>query len=164
MSFLSDDTVPAPSRASRAGRWLRSLRRLEIALVAATLVILVACVLWGVVTRYVSPRPAAWTGEVAAIAFCWCCLVGSGAFYARGLHPRVFEPARLFIVRLRPLALAISAVVEVTVLALVGFYGALESVTNLDNPTSILRVPGSVYYLPLVWFSLSALIGLAARA
>lgn len=156
--------APPPLRAPSAGRWLRSLRRLEVALVAATLMILVACVLWGVVTRYVSPRPAAWTGEVAAIAFCWCCLLGSGAFYSRGLHPRVFEPARLFIVRLRPLAIGISAAVEVAVLALVGFYGAQESLTNLDNPTSILRLPVSVYYIPLVWFSLSALIGLAARA
>lgn len=164
MSLLSYGTLAAPPCATRAGRWLRSLRRLEIAVVAAMLVILVACVLWGVVTRYVSPRPAAWTGEVAAIAFCWCCLLGSGAFYARGIHPRVFEPARLFVARLRPLAVGLSAAVEAAVLLLVGFYGALETVTNLDNPTSILRLPGSVYYIPLVWFSLSALIGLAARA
>jgi TRAP-type transport system small permease protein len=142
---------------------LASLRRIELWLLGLTLVVIVGCVLWGIVTRYVSPRPSPWTIEVASIAFCWSCLIGSGALYARGIHPRVFEPARLWIVSLRPFAQGISLLVELAVLVAVGYYGFRETLQQFDNPTSVLRLPVSVYYLPLVWFSLSSLLALGTR-
>jgi len=161
--YQSTPELDRSPRAARPGRALAALRRGELWFVGATLVVIVGCVLWGIVTRYVSPRPSPWTIEVASIAFCWCCLVGSGALYARGVHPRVFEPARLWVVSLRPVAQGISIVAEVLVLGAVGYYGFRETLQQFDNPTSVLRLPVSVYYLPLLWFSLSSLLAVATR-
>lgn len=149
-----------PPRAERPGRGLALLRRVELWLLCLLLSLVVLCVLWGIVTRYVSPRPSPWTIEVATIAFCWSCLIGAGALYAQRIHPRVFEPAQLFLRPLRPWARGFSLVVEAVVLVAVGYFGGREVLAHLDNPTSVLRLPVSIYYLPLVWFSLSGLLGL----
>lgn len=155
--------VQLSPRADRPGRGLALLRRLELWIVGITLCVIVGCVLWGIATRYLSPRPSPWTIEVASIAFCWCCLIGSSALYATGIHPRVFKPAQIAQAALRRAALGISAAVEILVLAAVGYFGAVESMTHLDNPTSVLRLPVSLYYLPLVWFSGSSLIAIVTR-
>ncbi|CAM5217426.1 hypothetical protein CDEF62S_04089 [Castellaniella defragrans] len=43
---------------------------------AFALLIVVAAVSWGVMTRYVSHTPSIWTGEVARIAFAWTVFCG----------------------------------------------------------------------------------------
>ncbi len=152
-----------PPRAGWPGRGLALLRRIELWIVGITLCLIVGCVLWGIATRYLSPSPSPWTIEVAAIAFCWCCLIGSGALYATGIHPRVFEPSQLASAALRRFATSVSLVAEIAVLGAVGYFGAIESITHLDNPTSVLRLPVTLYYLPLVWFSASSLIAVVTR-
>ncbi|MGE0716869.1 MAG: TRAP transporter small permease subunit [Alphaproteobacteria bacterium] len=140
----------------------RGLRAVEAAVAGAGVVAVTAAVLWGVLTRYVSHQPASWTGEVAAVAFCWSCLVGASLLYGWG-HPRIFEPATVANAVLRRLLRVAAAAVEAVVLAAVLWLAARQVGLNLDNPTPILRLPVSIYYLPMVWLAAAALARLALR-
>ena len=57
----------APMSASHGP--LLSLRRADEAIGVLCAVAIVLSITWGVVTRYLFPQPAAWTFEVAVIAF-----------------------------------------------------------------------------------------------
>src|SRR5690606_10692829 len=85
----------------------RQFARLESAVVLAALVGILASVLWGVLTRYVSHQPAAWTGEVAGIMFSWTALIGSALLYST-VHPRIYDPAAIGRTSVRSLAMLVS--------------------------------------------------------
>lgn len=118
----------------------------EECLAGAALVIVVLAVCWGVVTRYITAQPAAWAGEVAAIAFAWTVFVGSSAALKRGMHVNIDmlliflpPPAR------RVVVLASDAIV--LAFLVIGLGLAVEfAIDSWDNPTSVLRLPLSTVY------------------
>ena len=85
---MTDATVPArdPNRGLLAGIG-QFARRAESSIVVIGIVTIVASVIWGVLTRYISQKPAAWTGEVASIAFCWVGFIGAAFIYGGDSHP-----------------------------------------------------------------------------
>lgn len=50
------------------------------------LIVLVAVVVWGVITRYVTKTPATWTGDIASVSFAWLIFVGAAAAFKYGMH------------------------------------------------------------------------------
>jgi hypothetical protein len=56
-----------------------------------------------------------------------------------------------------------SFVLEVTVLGFVLVYAIRQCIVNFENPTSTLRLPTSIYYVPIVWFALASLTRAAFR-
>jgi TRAP-type C4-dicarboxylate transport system permease small subunit len=62
--------------------WLR----IDEGIAVVSLVVTVGSVVWGVVTRYLFPQPAAWTYEVATMAFAWTVFFGAATGVRRGLH------------------------------------------------------------------------------
>ncbi|WP_144186427.1 TRAP transporter small permease [Elioraea rosea] len=137
------------------------LRRLaaqaEEIVAGAAMVVVVLAVCWGVITRYVTAQPAAWTGEVAAIGFAWCVFVGAAAVAKRSGH-----------VAIDMLTAALPAAVQATInagarLASIGFCAVASvlafefSLANTDNPSAVLRLPLAVLYLaPATGFALMA--------
>jgi len=115
----------------------------------AALVIVVAAVVWGVLTRYVTAQPAGWTGEVAAIAFAWLTFFGAAAGFRYGVHPTIDMLTRT----LPPLGQA--AVRWFNHVLIVGFlvfliaYGVGFTYEAWDNPSPVLRLPLSVLYGPV---------------
>lgn len=156
------NSVTGPTR-PRGGLW-PAVRLVERSVVSLGIAAIVGCILWGVATRYVLQTPSPWTGEVATIAFCWSCLFGGALLYDSNGHPRMYEPAAISIPALRRLALAGGGLVEATVLSLLAWYSLKQAYVNLQNPTSILRLSVSVYYVPLVWFALASLARLVRGA
>lgn len=65
------------------------LTRIENLVSLTTLAILLACVLWGVLTRYVTERPAVWTTELSGILFTWVVFIGAMTGFRQGRHIRV---------------------------------------------------------------------------
>lgn len=145
------------------GLW-PAVRLVERSAVGVGIVTIVGCILWGVATRYVLHTPSPWTSEVAAIAFCWSCLLGGALLYDTNGHPRMYEPASIGNPALRRLALAAGGLVEATVLALLGWFALKQAYINIHNPTSILRISVGVYYVPLAWFALASLARLVRGA
>jgi TRAP-type C4-dicarboxylate transport system permease small subunit len=161
---VKDATVPAsnpdPGLLARIGR---GVDKVEGSVVLSCVVLVVVSVLWGVLTRYVSQKPAAWTGEVASIAFCWAGFVGAALIYAGNFHPRIFDSTTIASALPRRVLGFLSLALEVVVLLVAGVLAIKQIGINMTNPTAVLRLPGSIYYLPVAWFSVSSLARLVAR-
>lgn len=151
---------PAEGSLARIGRLVR---RAEESVVLTCVIIVVASVIWGVLTRYVSQRPAAWTGEVASIAFCWIGFVGATLIYSTNGHPRIFDPHAIAGAASRRAFVWLGGAVQVVVLVAVGVLALKQFGINMGNPTAVLRLPGAIYYLPIIWFSAATLVRILQR-
>jgi TRAP-type transport system small permease protein len=136
----------------------------EEVIAGAALVVVIAATCWGVLTRYVTEQPAAWSGEVAGIAFAWLVFVGAAAGVKYGAHMAI----DMLVVRLpgllrRAVTLAADAIVLgflATLLVL-----AVEFSANAwGDPTSVLRLPRTVTYASVVVGSLCMLVRYARAA
>jgi TRAP-type C4-dicarboxylate transport system permease small subunit len=47
------------------------------------------CVLWGVLTRYVTQSPAVWTSELSGILFTWVVFIGTLSAFRQRQHIRI---------------------------------------------------------------------------
>ena len=68
---------------------LLSLERADEAVGVVALLAIVGSILWGVVSRYVFPQPAAWTYEIAVIAFAYLVFFGAVAGVRLGTHAAI---------------------------------------------------------------------------
>ena len=59
---------------------------LEEIIAGVSLVVVVGSVVWGLITRYICPQPAAWSYEVATIAFAYVVFFGAAAGVRYRLH------------------------------------------------------------------------------
>ena len=126
------------------------LGRLDIveeAIACAALLIVVLAVSWGVLTRYVTAQPAAWSGEVAGMGFAWVVFLGAAAGFKRGLHVSID-----ILTAMLPAALerVLSLVVQLGILAFASYVfwlGVGFTIGNLRNPSPVLRIPQSIIYL-----------------
>ncbi|UEM19171.1 TRAP transporter small permease [Skermanella mucosa] len=141
------------------GNWLRrAIANLEETAASAALVIVVLSVCWGVLSRYVTQQPAAWSGEVAAIAFAWVVFLGAAAGFKRGLHVSIDMLVTLLPPRPRRiLDLGVELLLVAFCLYMV-WLGISFVVANWENPTSVLRLSSSIVYAAVpVGFGLMAM-------
>jgi TRAP-type C4-dicarboxylate transport system permease small subunit len=144
------------SGASRAP--LRGFGYFEEAAAGAALLVVIAATCWGVVTRYVTAQPAAWTGEVAGIAFAWLVFVGTAAGFKYGMHVTI----DMLVAKLpRTLRRVLMAAADLLVLAFLLTLLALAvefSIDAWDDPTSVLRLPRTVTYASVIVGALCMLV------
>lgn len=68
---------------------LLTLRRIDECIGVLCIAVVVLSIAWGVITRYMFPQPAAWSLEVAVIAFGWLVFFGSAACIRWRMHADV---------------------------------------------------------------------------
>lgn len=68
---------------------LLSLRRADEAIGVVALIVIVFSILWGVVSRYIFPQPAAWTYELAIMSFAYLVFFGAVAGVRLGTHAAI---------------------------------------------------------------------------
>jgi TRAP-type C4-dicarboxylate transport system permease small subunit len=128
-------------------RWL--LRAPDLAIAIAALLVTVASVGWGVVTRYVTAQPAVWASEVAAIGFAWLTFFGASACFAANAHPSI----DMLVSRLPPGPQRVMRLgVDLLVAAFLAYFcwiGLEFSIAAWENPTAVLRLPMTVVYGPI---------------
>lgn len=122
---------------------------LEDIISGACMVVVVGAVLWGVLTRYVFPQPAAWSYEVATIGFAWLTFFGAAA----GVRYRLHSDIDVFVAMFPQGAQRAVALFNFWMLA--AFFGALAvffAVHTVDAHKSLtiaLNLPRSIIYAPL---------------
>lgn len=140
------------------------LDHVEEVIAGAALVIIIAATAWGVLTRYVTEQPAAWAGEVAAIAFAWLVFVGAAAGVKHGAHVAI----DMITVRLpagpQRAVMAVADVIVLGFLATVLVLSVEFSINAWGDPTSVLRLPRSVTYASVVVGSCCMLLRYGALA
>ncbi|NDG48975.1 MAG: TRAP transporter small permease [Rhodospirillales bacterium] len=135
----------------------RAWRNADELIAIAALLVTVASVGWGVITRYVTAQPAVWASEVAAIGFAWLTFFGASACFRHNAHPSI----DMLVQRLPawPQALVRRAV-DLLVAAFLAYFawlGLSFSISAWDNPTAVLRLPMTVVYAPVTLATLMML-------
>lgn len=144
------------------------IRRLENVISFTALTVLVASVLWGVMTRYVTERPAVWTTELSGILFTWVVFIGAMTALRDGRHIRVtllidILPGwtRKWVLRFGDL-LVFAFLAYVTYLSIVMMgKGATRSSPVLDIPFSLVYLATVICFLGMSIISFLRLVGLA---
>lgn len=134
----------------RSSIWARMLDwPLEETIGGLALLITIGSVLWGVLTRYLFPQPAAWSYEIATIGFAWLVFFGAAA----GVRYRLHSDIDVVVGSLSPRWQYRFAVFNFWLLAL--FFGSLcvffvMHVSDAHKSLTIaLNLPRSIIYVPV---------------
>ena len=131
----------------------RALDRFEESVAAAAVVVIIAAVSWGVVTRYITAQPAAWASEVATLAFAWAIYFGGAACVKYRLLPSI----GMLTDRLPPaLQRAARWLNHALLLGFFGFmtwFGVRFAIDTWSSPSPVLRMPQTFLYGPVAFCS-----------
>lgn len=127
--------------------------RFEEIVAAVAVVVIIAAVGWGVLTRYVTAQPAAWASEIATLAFAWVVFFGAAACVKYRLHPAI----EVLVERLpEGLQRAVRVFNHVLLLSFFGFmvwFGTRFAIDAWDSPSPVLRMPQTWLYGPVAFCS-----------
>jgi TRAP-type transport system small permease protein len=130
----------------------------EEVIAALAILLIVVAVTWGVVTRYITATPAAWTTELAAIAFSWAVFLGSAAAFKRGEHITFDMHVSAWPVWARRIVEVVSDLVVFATLLVVATLSINFTISTWDVPSTLLRLPqGLIYAGAAVGFTLMTL-------
>lgn len=118
----------------------------EEILAAIALLIVIASVSWGVLTRYVLERPANWTSELASICFAWSVFLGAAAAFARAENISIDAFINLLPEAVRRGVRLAADLFVLAVLLVVAFLATRFTLSTMDIPTTVLRVPQACLY------------------
>lgn len=111
------------------------------------LVVVILSVTYGVIMRYLFGDAPIWTSELSAIAFTWLVFLGASAAYKRKMHIGIDLLTKRLSGRAQWL---VDLVVQLILLIFFGYmivYGILFSIESYAQPTSIMRLPNTCFYL-----------------
>lgn len=123
------------------------LRRAETLISFTALTVLVFCVLWGVLTRYVTERPAVWTTELSGIVFTWVVFIGALTAFRQGRHIRVTLLPDMLPARMQTALAYLRGAISTAFLGYVAYLSALMMVAGHSRPSPVLDIPFSWVYL-----------------
>jgi TRAP-type C4-dicarboxylate transport system permease small subunit len=125
------------------------LDQIEDIVAGVAMVVVIGSVLWGVLTRYVFPQPAAWSYEVATIGFAWLVFFGAAGGVRYRLHSDIDVLVAYFPEQWqRAVAIFNYWLVAVFFAALAVFF-VIHSIDAHGSVTIALNLPRSVIYAPL---------------
>lgn len=123
------------------------LQRFEELVSGSALVVMVLCVCWGVVTRYITETPAAWAAELAGLSFAWLVFMGAAAaFKYGGMHMSIDMLVRLLPGLPRRLLMLAVDLVILAFLVYCVWLAIVFCIDSMGDPMPILRWPRSVLY------------------
>ena len=129
------------------GLWIR---RVENIISFSALALLVLSVLWGVMTRYVTERPAVWTTELSGILFTWVVYIGAMTAFRDGRHIRVTLFIDILPALVRTALLKIGDAMVLVFLVYVTYLSYLMMLKGATRPSPVLDIPFSFVYLATV--------------
>ncbi|MHA3980764.1 TRAP transporter small permease [Halovulum sp. GXIMD14794] len=111
---------------------------------------LLSCVLWGVLTRYITEKPAVWTTELSGILFTWVVFVGAASAMAHDRHIRVSLLVDVLPEGAAAWVRLLSRIIVVLFLAAVTWLSVQMMLKGASRPSPVLRIPFSWVYLASV--------------
>jgi len=123
--------------------------RFEELVASLAVVVVIAAVSWGVITRYVTAQPATWAGEVATLGFAWVVFFGAAAGIKYRLHPEIDLLVRRLPAGLRQVVRRLNDVLLLAFFAFMVWFGTRFAIDALDSPSAVLRIPLTWLYGPV---------------
>lgn len=113
------------------------------------MVIVVGSVLWGVITRYIFPQPAAWSYEVATIGFAWLTFFGAAAGVKFRLHSDIDVFVALFPESWQRAVTIFNLWMLAFFFAALAIFFVFHTIDAHKSTTIALNMPRSLIYAPL---------------
>lgn len=129
------------------GTWIR---RAENLISFSALAMLTGSVLWGVLTRYVTERPAVWTTELSGILFTWVVFVGAMTAMRENRHIRVTLLIDMLPRFEKQIVSKIGELIVVAFLVYATWLSVLMMQKGATRPSPVLDIPFSYVYLAAV--------------
>jgi TRAP-type C4-dicarboxylate transport system permease small subunit len=123
--------------------------RFEETIAAGAVVVIIASVGWGVVTRYVTEQPAAWASEVATLGFAWVVFFGASACVKYRLHPAIDILVERLPAGLQQAVRVFNHVLLLSFFAFMTWFGTRFAIDAWDSPSAVLRIPQTWLYGPV---------------
>lgn len=101
---------------------------------------------YGVVMRYLFGDPPVWNNEVSAIAFTWMVFLGASAAYKRKMHIGIDLLVNRLPPEIRWIFLLAAQLALSVFFGYMVVYGVIFSIESYAQPTSIMRLPNTVFY------------------
>ncbi|MBF2759086.1 MAG: TRAP transporter small permease [Ectothiorhodospiraceae bacterium AqS1] len=111
------------------------------------LFLLAGSVLWGVLTRYITERPAVWTTELSGILFTWVVFIGAMTAWRNHRHIRLTLAIDLLPERMRKIVSKIGDGIVFAFLAFVTYLSFSMMLKGATRPSPVLDIPFSFVYL-----------------
>lgn len=105
------------------------------------LIILIIIVFSQVFSRYVLQFSLPWSEELARYLMVWLTFLGAALAVTKDAHPRVIAFVNLLPAKARKPVLLASFLVSGLFYALLVYYGCIYSLSNLAQPSPVLRIP-----------------------
>ncbi|CAH1662426.1 TRAP-type C4-dicarboxylate transport system permease small subunit [Hyphomicrobiales bacterium] len=139
--------------------WQRVLMwPLEEIIAGVSMVIVVGSVMWGVITRYIFPQPAAWSYEVATIAFAYVVFFGAAAGVRYRLHSDIDVLVATFPQRWQHIVALFNFWLLAAFFTALTIFFAIHAVDAQKSLTIALNLPRSIIYAPLALASAMMLL------
>ena len=120
--------------------------------------VLTCSVLWGVLTRYVTEKPAVWTTELSGILFTWVVFIGALSAFRHDQHIRVTFLTDSLPEAFGNMARKIADLIVIAFLVYAAYLSYDMMLKGATRPSPVLRIPFSLVYLaPLIAFALMAI-------
>lgn len=125
-------------------------RRAEQLVSFGALALLTGSVLWGVLTRYGTEKPAVWTTELSGILFTWVVYIGAMTAHRQGRHIRVSLLVDLLPPAPRRAVMLLADLLVLGFLVYVTWLSVLMMQKGATRPSPVLDIPFSWVYLATV--------------
>lgn len=129
-------------------RLLRNtLKNFDSVISCCALVVVILSVSYGVVMRYIFGDPPVWTNELAAIAFTWLVFIGASVAFKKKMHIGIDLLVNHVPVKVK---WNIEFIAHLILLVFMGYmvvYGVIFSLESYAQPTSIMRIPNTFFYM-----------------
>ena len=125
------------------------LDQIEDIIAGVAMIVVIASVLWGVVTRYVFPQPAAWSYEVATIGFAWLVFFGAAGGVRYRLHSDIDVFVALFPEKWQKAVAVFNYWLLAAFFASLAVFFVVHAIDAHGSRTVALNLPRSVIYAPL---------------
>lgn len=120
---------------------------IELSISMAALSALLVSVTWGVLTRYITEKPAVWTTELSGILFTWVVFVGAASALRGDQHIRVTLLMDLLPARPRRTLAMFGQLITILFLFVVTYLAYQMMVQGATRPSPVMRIPFSLVYL-----------------
>lgn len=131
----------------KIGTWVR---RAENLVSFSALAMLTGSVLWGVLTRYITERPAVWTTELSGILFTWVVFIGAMTALRDNRHIRVTLLIDTLPARVRTAVVKAGELIVLAFLVYVTYLSVVMMQKGATRPSPVLDIPFSYVYLATV--------------
>lgn len=142
---------PGSAGSGRPAPLDRLLDQFEEIVASLALLVVVASVTWGVVTRYITAQPAAWASEIATLAFAWVVFFGAAACIKYRLHPTI----DMLVVRLpgvlQDIVRRFNHTLLIAFFVFMVWFGTRFSLDAATTGTAVLEVPLVWLYGPVTF-------------